>query len=800
MTRGRHLLARGFTRCVMVLCLAWSAEAGAQDPDPPQDPQDADQAGEQAREQGLESMTITARKLEENLQDTPVAVTAFSGDDLQRSSFQTVQDIALKVPGLRWEPVPTQGNTPTISLRGMSQNDSIPTLEAAVGVYFDGIFMGKLQGGQANLMDVERIEVLKGPQGTLYGKNTLGGAINVVAKRPDGTLGGYGRVTLGNYNRRDLEGAIQFPIAGETLSARIAFQSADREGFHDFKKVPAGSMVNVPGRPTLDFTGKSDGDENEGLFGRVSLRWAPGERFEANGHAYRIEQKKTIQAPSTLARLDRSGTLPLAIILGPDTGVLGVDPRVVNPAFSLENLLAREDPWESYSNVTGNRDDLDVTGGGITADFNLTDILTLRSITGTREVDGARRGDMDGTPYAIWENDVVYESRQFSEELQLLGSGLFDGSVDLVSGVFFFDETAEDDSRDNFAEAGFPVGAPRDELDAKARSYAAYTQANYGFTDRLRGTAGVRFTDEKRWMRNGFVLASPLLGRRVDARFSEWTYTYGLDYQIQDGVLVYAKASNGFRSGGFDGRASFAAGAVPFDTEKLTQYESGVKSEWYDNRLRVNLAAYFSNYKNIQLTNLVPPPPGALCAICTVRVNAGRAKIMGGELEIQAAPTEGLMFSAGVEVNKFDYESGPLADLPAANVSPFIPAPGSTLEPQNQPKLTFNLSATYDLPPTPLGIVSATVDWIHLGQIQGSPTNASFLEQDKHGFLNGRLSLLDEERGLEYAAFIRNALDREYHFSGVDFFESGIPFGTRSWGAPRTFGLEISYRFGSDRS
>jgi iron complex outermembrane receptor protein len=171
---------------------------------------------------------------------------------------------------------------------------------------------------------------------------------------------------------------------------------------------------------------------------------------------------------------------------------------------------------------------------------------------------------------------------------------------------------------------------------------------------------------------------------------------------------------------------------------------------------------------------------------------------MGGELEIIANPIEGLTLSGGLEVNKFDYQHGPLADA-IPSPSPEVERPGETLEPQNVPKMTFNLSAAYTFPPTPLGTFEAQVDWFHSGGHEGSPNNASFIQVKKYGLLNGRLTLFDDERGLQYALFIRNALDREYFFSGVDFFQNNLGMGSRSWGEPRTYGVELTYRFGSDR-
>ncbi len=153
----------------------------------------------------------------------------------------------------------------------------------------------------------------------------------------------------------------------------------------------------------------------------------------------------------------------------------------------------------------------------------------------------------------------------------------------------------------------------------------------------------------------------------------------------------------------------------------------------------------------------------------------------------------------GLEINKFDYQSGPLNSLPAENVSPEIPAPGSVLEPQNQPKLTFNISARYTLPPLSFGTLELQADWFHSGQFEGSPTNAGFLQQGTFGILNGRLTLFDDERGLQYSAFVKNALDRKYHYSGVDLFESNLQYATRAWAPPLTYGFEITYRWGSDR-
>ncbi len=734
----------------------------------------------------LESITVTARKVEESLQEAPVAVSAFTGEELEKSGVQQIEEIAWNTPSLRFQPVPTIGSAPTITLRGLTQNDPLPTIDPSVGIYIDGVYLGRLTGGNANLLDVERVEVLRGPQGTLYGKNTTGGAMNIISKKPDGTTGGWGRVTLGSDDQRDFAGAVQFPILEDVLSARIASAVYYRDGFH--RIVPD---LSVPGEPAVR---DAKGQENKGYYGRGSVLWTPTDRFEALFQYYQIKERQNNKSPH--------------VIEVTDCAPAAAGGNFLISAAACTQLGSFEDKHGHRATAPtpgiGDRDDLDARGASLTLTREY-DNSTLKLLTGHRDSTVRRTGDSDGTPLNIFSTRAENKSTQFSQEIQLTGT--LAERLEYVSGIYWYQEKSTEDGASVFGTGNGAAGfQTTGELTSLIRSWALYLNANYALTDRLSLIAGIRSNYERRemdranWSGTGMNLPFPAerlattgLSCNPSGRFDAITWTGGAEYVVSDDIMLYGRADKGFRSGGFNGRASSnLAQCDSFQEEFVTSYELGSKSEFFDNRMRLNVAAYLANYVDIQQTQLIP----GLGNITTV-LNAGRAQISGGELEVRGVPAEGLQLGATLGVTIVRFKHGPRKDG-----SPVAVSNGDGTgrqEPQNTPRLTYSLSASYDFPPMDLGELSARLDYSYQSRNQGSPENNANLLQPPFALLNGRVSLYMPDHGLELALWGKNILDREYFYSGVNFARNGIGFIGRSYGAPRQVGVELTYRFGSDR-
>jgi iron complex outermembrane receptor protein len=741
------------------------------------------------RSKQLEAISITARKVEETLQEAPVAVSAFTGDELQRSGVQQIEEIAWMTPSLRFQPVPTIGSAPTITLRGLTQNDPLPTIDPSVGMYIDGVYVGRLVGGNANLLDVERMEVLKGPQGTLYGKNTTGGAINIISNKPDGSFGGWGRATLGSDNQRDFTGAVQFPILDEVLSARLTAGVFHRDGFN--RVVPD---------PAVGTFRDAKNQENKGYYGRATVRWAPTDRTEILAQYYQIQERQNNKSPQVIDTVDCGPAAAGGFFL------IGSAACAQLPSF-VDKYGIR---GTSQTPTTGDRDDLDARGASLTISQDFDD-FTIKLLTGHRDSTVRRTGDADGTVLPIFETRAENKSTQFSQELQITGTTLGE-RLKYVSGIYWYQEKSTEDGASLFGTGDAGAFQTTGELTSIIRSWALYFNADYQLTDRLSLIGGIRTNYEYREMDrtawNNFAtlgadpavlpgVGEPLSTRALDCqpddRFDSVTWEAGLRYQVNDDLMTYGKASKGFRSGGFNGRASNALQCQPFQEEFVTSYEVGTKSEWLDNRLRANLAAYIANYTDIQQTQLIP---GA--GNITTVLNAGRAQISGGELELSALPIEGLELNGTLGVTLVRYKTGIRKDG-----SPVAISNGDTTsrqQPQNTPRLTYSLMGRYTFPPMEIGELSAQLDWSYQSRNEGSPENNTNLLQKPFGLLNGRVSLFMPERGLELALWGKNILDREYFYSGVNFARNGIGFIGRTWGAPRQVGVELTYRFGSDRS
>jgi iron complex outermembrane receptor protein len=626
-------------------------------------------------------------------------------------------------------------------------------------------------GGNFNFFDVDRIEILRGPQGTLYGKNTPAGAINVWSKRPSPEFGGYLRGTYGSYDRTDAEGGVSFPLVGEQLSGRIAFLSRNDEGYLDNHAALGVTGPGVSGRV---------GDQN-GKGARLSLLWDPSEPIEMLLLGYRYQENRHGGFPHQVSYVNPALITPPAV----------VDPTAFDTA-GWAAYAAAADEDDIFTTFRG-RQDLDTLGASFTASYDLG-AAELKYLAGYREYQFLYATDLDGSPFSLADigregNPQDEKSRQSSHELTVTGSTLGE-KLDYVSGLYYFDERSSNNATQYFDTAFGGLGFRTfGDLVSEIRSWAIYAQGSYALTERLDLVLGLRQTKERREATRNTAtctgadcIPNPAAGlprTAVSDRWDALTWLAGLELQASDELFLYAKASKGYRSGGFNGRAnSLAALRLPFDEEFVTSYEIGAKRDWLDHLLRTNLALFYQKYKNRQTTVLSPT-----AGIGSIIVNAGNADISGGELELWVEPVPALKLGGSLGWNWFRGDQDPPD------------------EPVNDPKLSYSVWGDYEFPPFDFGQLDARLELQYQSRNFSTDTptpGAPRVVSPAFGVVNSRIGLDVPALHSEFAFVVTNLLDREYWTVGVDFVPSNFGYQTRYYAPGRRFAIELTYRFGAD--
>ncbi|NOX93655.1 MAG: TonB-dependent receptor, partial [Alphaproteobacteria bacterium] len=680
----------------------------------------------QARGATLDTITVTARKREESLQETPLAITAFSADQLTRRNLTNLSEIGAFVPNVTMNVGPSSsgaGNNIQIYIRGVGQTDFLFTTDPGVGIYVDGVYHPRTLGGVFDLLDLERVEILRGPQGTLFGKNAIGGAISLVSKKPTGDGTGWAEVTTGKFNRLDARASFDFAIT-DNLSSIVSISSKNRDGY--------GKRLEFGTDKVLDTTG----DENV-TAARIALRWEPSDTVTVDlSGDYTREREKSI--PNTLLFFDDASTF--GGLQGLWNGLVGIP-----NGLAMSSAFITGDPFTSYA--TGpNRNELDAYGAGLTIEWELHENLSFKSITAYRQMQAAFSSDTDNSPLQFTETDQDQEQNQISQEFQFSGTN-FGDRLNWVVGAFYFDEYGRDENQVRLVSGlydalealpgplnGSPLAMPTapggpgnpinvlldldfdilNEIDIK--SYAAFTQGSLEVTDELSLTAGIRYTYETKdytfahLRLNSGVFILPPGG--IDDNWGAATPMGSLDYQWADGFMTYASVSRGFKSGGFNGRPTTASQIESFDPEFVTAYEIGAKTDWFDQRLRLNVAGFFNNYTDIQFGSISADVNGNL----VLRIqNAGDAEVKGFEVEMEAQPAPGLNIIGSVGYTDFKLTS----------VDPGLVEININSQQVKTPKWTAAVGAQYTWQVGDSSQISARGDWTYQGStfqdVQNTP-------------------------------------------------------------------------------
>lgn len=770
--------------------------------------------------QQIEEVVVTARKREESLQSVPIAVTSVGGEALEQQGISDPNELERVVPSLRAGPSAASGNASVFSLRGQTPGDIGVTLSQPVGLYEDSVNIPHPAGVNAAFFDLSRVEVLKGPQGTLYGRNTTGGAINIITRNAD-HLGMHGFVNaeVGNYSSYKLGGAVNVPVIQDVLSARLAAQYWNREGY---------------GKSRV--TGQDLGRDHDDIVARLSVQFDPAPNLTSTTkleyiHLDQNGQMLTIREFNPTA----SRAAPLAVAeAGLEIGNLAGGLAAIRNAITGDLFLSS----------AGTRNHSETTTWHFVEDvsWDIADAVTLRSVTGYHSVEDLYGADLDSTPYQILDKGVGLGSIQpitgpypfpevpdqryevWTQELNLSGQ-YFDGALDWLVGGFVSHEEADGGTPNAQVPRVLPnsVSVPSYIVEANADSWAFFTQNDVHFSDRVSMTFGARYTEERnklkalQWSFNPvtqrFVCTSPPASSAApippplnnpnfcsvggSQQASGTSYLLSFNFQATPTTLFYLKTAKGFRGGALQSRAPQFP---PVGPEFATDYELGFKGDFFDRRLRTNVAIYQTNYDNKQVTRLDPGPPPT-----TILQNAATARIQGAEGEVNIRPLAGLSV-----YGSFTYLYGQYLDYPGAlNAATGLPVlNGSGVnnaggEPFNDPRWSYNLGARYDFDVGP-GTLGMQLDWAWRGEgqvnaITFDPTISPALAaefREARGLLNARVDYEMPDLDLTISLFATNLLDEHYQVAALG--PSSFGYATGNTQEPRMWGVGIRKAFGDE--
>ena len=763
----------------------------------------------------IEEITVTAQKREENIQETPISVTALTGETLQAKGITNVVDLGTTVPNLRITDNPGTSSTTTISIRGLVQANPDIAFSPKVGLYMDGAYIAQQKGSNFDLEDIERVEVLRGPQGTLYGRNTIGGAVNFITKKPTEERSISLKTEVGNYDTFNSRLTVNVPLVGKngfyqsdalgTLSLRETAGYKSHDGYQ------RNALLNgMPAQPAPG--GGSDYSNMNRVYTFTGLRWQPRKDLTVDYgfeyHRYHNRQAAywlTYVYPGSVAATPNFGTFPNPFYMTPYIQKNRADAAPSNALLMTDLQTLHQ-----------NRDDGNHRMHTLTAAWDLGQVgplgnVTLKSISFYRSFVAQTDMDLDATPIRMFDIAWSQDIQTWSQELQWIGTA---PRFHYVLGAYYYGEYDMGEYQEVIF--GGSVNLPNRNF-RKDKAYAPYGQITWTppiLGDKLSLTAGVRYTQEQIHLDHFFGTAIHPLATAPPLKISGGKAFGGSDaispmgdisYQWTDDLMTYLRVSRGYTSGGFNDTAATAEFFKAFDPETLWAFEGGVKSQWLNNRLRLNAAGFFSYYEDLQVSLFHSSlQSGAV----SIPANADRAEIWGMEFEGTAVPFRGLEATVSYSFlapkytkwmdQKFDAAGNPIFDSAGNPVLESVVDQRSFPDsPQNQ----FTLGLTYTAPPTTTGVFSAHFDVSWQDKVTFIVNNYTPGSQADEGWAyalaNGRLAYTGiplQKGSLDIAVFARNLFDRKYRTFGVDF-GAGLGFSDNNYGDPRTFGLGLTYNF-----
>jgi iron complex outermembrane receptor protein len=745
----------------------------------------------------IEEIIITARRRAESLQDTPVAVTALSAAALERQQIVSTTDLDKVAPNIQFKSYGTlTGNNSAaqVFIRGIGQTDATPAVDPGVGVYIDDVYMGRSVGAAMEFRDIASVQILRGPQGTLFGRNTIGGAVLLTTNEPGTDAGNSVRIGLGEDNLREAFGAFDLPF-NDQWAARIALGLKQRDGY-----------------VTRAFDGKDLGNEDMKT-AQVALRWRPTDAVDITLRGDYTEEDEN-GSPFVFNTMNEGATFvgaasiaagcpnildpfPPPLLVGPLA-----DPRCGNDAQYLGEFT-NGGTYPASSTLKN-------SGMSLVAKWDVSDTLSFKSITSDRSLEWTGTRDADNTPLLILHTNYDSKSDQFSQELQAVVDG---DRLDGVFGVYYFDEDSFDRLLVPLGNPGTSYDTQRVWMDTEAR--AAFTEWSFKITDALSATAGVRYTKETKGLQATMFNVAPasaaepaaptalcpfagapptqvnclfLTTNRFEREFSDTTKSASVQYRFNPAAMAYFSWAESFKSGGFNQRYNAAPpgnAPISFNAETAESFEIGLKLDPTDS-LRINLAAFSTDYDDIQMTYRLGVVP--------LLFNAGVASISGGEVELEFAPTADfrLDMSVGYLDAKFDSITapppfGPVTPTATANLNSRLP-----FTPEFQGHLglsyTFHPSSSWGL--TPRVDVSYTDE-----QFFDAGNSVDIAQNEAITLVNASLALTSDDDKWRFVLAGNNLTDELYPVAGTSSLTTASGYSEIIYARPRTLSLSVTRNF-----
>jgi iron complex outermembrane receptor protein len=773
----------------------------------------------------LEEITVTAQFRSENLQETPLAITAVTGDMLEARSQTSIYEVAKQAPSVFLAPQAQANGSGLIAyIRGVGQTDFNYALEPGVGLYVDDVYLPTLTGSLLDLLDLDRVEILRGPQGTLAGRNSIGGAIKLFSKRAEGH-GGHVSLTYGSYDRVDVRASGDFTLLDDKLFMRVAGVSKNRDGYVD--RMDYGCTHPGSGVPTLKLSQGCKLGTLGGISyaaGRLNLRWLPSDAVEVNFNADVTNDSSEAgadvlrRAQQTLPATDPRyvwvddgnpatvPTIPLDCRFVP-YGQYGCDPNKDDPYISYATFVdstapTNQRPFKPV--VVPVVQQLDQYGMSANIDWTINENYSLKSISAWRKYESSWAQDVDNSPAASQQLLQSLRHWAWSQELRLNGS--IGDAFDFTTGLYYFKQDGTLEARVDLNYAGIdfvhgPDPTPSD-------SQALFAQGTFHATDALSFTVGARYTEDEKdytYFRHnpdgtvpvpptGFPFApnqppnavlTGLNGTSAHFESNQFDWRVVADYQWTEDFMTYLQASTGYKGGGINPRPFFVSQELPFDPETLTTYEFGFKSDFAGNRIRLNVAAFFNQYEDIilRLNFCAQSPPGQQTP-CQLPANVGKADVKGIEVESNMLLGKGFSVDLAASWMDFKYTETNFATtaIPTSYITPFTP------------ELKGSLGLQYETPFAGDHTFVARVDWAYQSDVYGDAFNNPYNHIPSYGTGNVRFTWRGPDDTWETSAEVQNVSDKLFYLATNDYSASA---GTSSFspGLPRTWALTVKRNF-----
>ena len=781
----------------------------------------------QDRTGALEEIIVTAQKRSASLQDTPISIAAFGAEEIQAMGVYEAGQVSEYTPNLQINRQPSSMDNFGFSIRGVGTGETSLLNESTVGLYLDGVYISRSTGSVFDIVNLERIEVLRGPQGALYGRNTIGGAINLITEKPFDEFAFEQKLTAGNRDFFRSTTTLDTGKLGDIFSGKLTYNYNEKDG-----------LVNNT------VHGNKLGEQESDAY-RIAARLTPSDAW-------------TIDYTYDNSERTSNGALSQIVAVRPPNSFLGGAITQQALAFSdadrLNGLPMAFAPDASAFS--------DIEMHTLTVQWDINDNMTFKSITADREWDsgttdtdfGSFQSDgatvlqdptvapgqfvPEGEYVSVFRAERFSDNEQFTQEFQLIGDAM-DEKLQYTLGVYYFEEESNEDNPQvftlvaeyayggldqitksflcadpTFSDPNACIGkdavlsAPLFQYGSDNESIAAYGQFTYSFTEALDVTVGIRYTEDEK---EAYLRQSRILDEEgnnpTNTTDDEWDNTSGsftLNYAWNDDVRTYFTLSQGYRSGGFSARATSAVDfALGFDEETVTNYEIGLKSDWLDSRLRLNGAIFYMEYDDAQVNSFKAGEGGASSVVS----NAGELEIQGLEIELTALLTDGprLMFNYG-------YTDAEYKEYITQRVDPVtaLPSPGPGADPVTgnedisdvalvgrTPEHNGSVILSYNFQPFEWGQLSARVEATYADEMGFHPQLNLYDSTDEQTLVNARVTLSEMEilgGNLMLSAWGRNLTDEEYREWGIDFATLG--FAINSFKEKRSYGVDLVYRYG----